>query len=218
MRVGVGAIGDAGGVAHQRDARSVELDRRFAGADVAAVVALGRRGGEQPFVSGDVAQELELPGVVLVMADEAGDLDLMHREDHAGRAAGRAEDRADVGDIGRARAVAAELASGSACRADAARGSPRTPRRESGPRGRRRRRMFGDGGGLFGALDEIAGFDGFAGAGAAVDVGVKYGRIRTLRIPLGHVRRRLRAERLSTLHAVGSNRYAQNRDEYCDAF
>ena len=60
-------------------------------------------------MSGDVALELKLPFVVLVMANETGDLDLMHREDHAGRAARRAEDRADVGDIGRAGAAAAEL-------------------------------------------------------------------------------------------------------------
>ena len=43
------------------------------------------------------------------MADEAGDLDLMHREDHPGRAQARAEDRADVRDVGGARAFAAEL-------------------------------------------------------------------------------------------------------------
>src|SRR5580693_5074632 len=40
-RVSFPAIGDAGGVAGETDARTVELDRRGARADIAAVVALG---------------------------------------------------------------------------------------------------------------------------------------------------------------------------------
>ena len=43
------------------------------------------------------------------MAHEAGDLDLMHGEDHRGGGAGAAEHGADVGDVGGARALAAEF-------------------------------------------------------------------------------------------------------------
>ncbi len=41
--------------------------------------------------------------------DEAGELHLMHGEDHRRRSAGAAENRADVDDVGGARAVAAEF-------------------------------------------------------------------------------------------------------------
>ena len=55
------------------------------------------------------ALEVQLPGIAARMTHQAGDLDLMHRENHSGRAAGRAQDSANVGDIGRRGALAAQL-------------------------------------------------------------------------------------------------------------
>ena len=90
---------------------------------------------------GDVAQEAELPGVVAGVAHQAGDLHLMHGEDHRRRGAGRAEDRADVGDVGGARALAAEF--GRDQHAEQLVLADRRERlvRESALRGRLRRRM-----------------------------------------------------------------------------
>ena len=61
--IGLGAIGDDAGVAHQRDAAVACLDRRFAGADIAAIGAFGGRGGEQQLLVGDARPEVAVPGV-----------------------------------------------------------------------------------------------------------------------------------------------------------
>ena len=102
------------------------------------------------------------------MADEAGDLDLMHRENHRGRAAGAAEDGADVGDIGRARAFAAELGRNQhaeqflfADRLERLLGKARVAIDRVGM-------TLGDLRRRFRAADEIARLDGFAGAGATI--------------------------------------------------
>ena len=58
---------------------------------------------------GDLAEERELPCGAARVAREAGELHLMHGEDHRRRSAGAAENGADVDDVGGARAVAAEL-------------------------------------------------------------------------------------------------------------
>src|ERR1700730_6878361 len=106
--VGVRAVGDDRGVAYEADPRAVQVDGGFAGTDVAAIGALGRRRGEQPLIVRDSTLKDELPGITAGMADEAGDLDLMHRKNHSGRAASAAQDRADVRDVRRTRAFAAE--------------------------------------------------------------------------------------------------------------
>jgi hypothetical protein len=108
-RVGLAAVGNAGGVALQRNAAGGHAHRRFARADVGAVGAFGGRGGEQQLTLGDLAQERELPRGAARVAHEAGELHVVHGEDHRGRGAGAAENRADVDDVGGARAFAAEL-------------------------------------------------------------------------------------------------------------
>ena len=64
---------------------------------------------EQHLTLGDAALQAELPGVAAGVAHQAGDLDVMHGENHRGGAAGAAEHRANVGDVGRARSLAAEF-------------------------------------------------------------------------------------------------------------
>ncbi|MGY4500020.1 hypothetical protein ACVWYH_003951 [Bradyrhizobium sp. GM24.11] len=85
------------------------VDRGRAGADVAAVLAFGGGGGEQPLVAGDPAHHGFHPGNTVAMPDDAGDLGLVHRVDHRGRGAGASERVADVGDVIDRCAEAAEL-------------------------------------------------------------------------------------------------------------
>ena len=60
-RVGLAAVGNAGGVALQRNAAAGDAHRRLARADVGAVGAFRGRGGEQQLPLGDLAEESELP-------------------------------------------------------------------------------------------------------------------------------------------------------------
>ncbi|MFK4694766.1 hypothetical protein ABIF42_000360 [Bradyrhizobium diazoefficiens] len=103
------AVGDHGGVAHQRDGVAGDVDGGSAGADVAAVLAFCGGGGEQPLVAGDPAHHGFHPGNAVAVPDDAGDLGLVHRVDHRGRGAGAPERVADVGDVVDRGAEAAEL-------------------------------------------------------------------------------------------------------------
>jgi hypothetical protein len=107
--VGLRAIGNHGRVAHQRDLGARVLDGGGREADVAAVLALGGRGGQQHLLGRDAAHQRLMPGRAAAVPDQAGDLGLMHRKDHGGRGAGAAERVAHVGNVGDRRAVAAEL-------------------------------------------------------------------------------------------------------------
>ncbi len=118
---------------------------------------------------GGVTEETAQPDIIAVVPDEAGDLDLMHREDHAGRGAGRAEDRADVGDVGGAAAVAAEFGRDQHAEqtllADRGEGFGRKARLAIDRFGI----LFCDLGGLLRAIYVVAGVGGLAGPDAPVD-------------------------------------------------
>ena len=85
------------------------VDRSRAGADVAAVLAFGGGGGEQPLVAGDPAHHGLHPGDAMAVPDDAGDLGLVHRVDHRRGRAGASERVADVGDVMDRGAEAAEF-------------------------------------------------------------------------------------------------------------
>ena len=107
--VGLGAVGNHGGVADQRNLGVVVLDRRGGGADVAAVVAFGGRGGQQHLLCRDAAHQRLVIVAAAAVTDQAGDLGLVHGEDHRGRRAGAAERVAHLGDVVDRGAEAAEL-------------------------------------------------------------------------------------------------------------
>ncbi len=106
--VGLRAIGNHRGVAHQRDLGIRALDGGGGEADVAAVLSLGGRGGQEHLFGRDAAHQCFVPPGAGAVPDQAGDLGLMHRKDHRRRRAGAAERVAHVGDIGDRCAVAAE--------------------------------------------------------------------------------------------------------------
>ena len=106
--VGLRAIGNHGGVADQRDLGVGALDRGGGKADIAAVLPLGGRGGQQHLFGCDPAHQLFVPWAPGAVPDQAGDLGLMHRKDHRRGGAGAAERVAHLGDVGDRRTVAAE--------------------------------------------------------------------------------------------------------------
>ena len=81
--------------------------------DRAAHVAPGpdlrRRGGDQSLLRDEVAQVLLEPVAAVEVPDDAGDLDLMHREDHRARPAALAEDETGSGNLVHSHTAAAEL-------------------------------------------------------------------------------------------------------------
>ena len=115
---------------------------------------------------GDLGEEGELPGAAAGVAREAGDLHLMHGEDHRRRSAGAAEDRRDVDDVGDARAVAAEFEGNQHAQqpllADGGEGFGREARVAVDSVGV----QLGDRRGSLGAGDEVARSRRFAGSGA----------------------------------------------------
>src|SRR3984885_2072478 len=84
------------------------LDGRGGKADVAAVLAFGGRGCEQHLLGRHAAHESFVIGAAGTVPDQAGDLGLMHRENHRGGRTGAAERVAYVGNIEDRRAVSAE--------------------------------------------------------------------------------------------------------------
>ena len=91
-----------------RDRRRLLLERRppFAGwrdrrdrlAEVAARADLGGDRGHEPLLRDDVPQVLLEPRRAVDVADDGGDLDLVHREDHRARATAAAQLEAGRGD------------------------------------------------------------------------------------------------------------------------
>ena len=106
--VGLGAVGDHGRVALQAEAGAVALDRRLAGADVAAALTLGGRGGDEHLFVGQLAQEGADPGAVHAVADHASDLHLVHGVDQRRGAASLAQRVTDLGELAQAGVFAAE--------------------------------------------------------------------------------------------------------------
>ena len=106
--VGLRAIGNHGGVAQQRNAGVGAFDGGGAGADVAAVLAFGRRGRQQQLFGRYAAHQRFMPRAAGSVPDQAGDLGLMHRKDHRGGGAGATQRIAHVGDVEDRCAVAAE--------------------------------------------------------------------------------------------------------------
>ena len=74
--------------------------------------------------------------------------------------------------------------------------------------------LFGHGGGLFGALDEIPGFDGFAGACAALDVGQSMNGSGHCKFPLGTSDEDLGQSACRRRVAVVMRIDIRNRDEF----
>ena len=106
--VGLGAVGDHGGGPFQGDRRAVGLDGGGGGADIAAALALGRRRGHQELLVGDATQQPVLPGLAASVPDQAGDLGLVHGEDHRRGGAGSAQPVGDLGERAHRGALPAE--------------------------------------------------------------------------------------------------------------
>ena len=119
--VGGLAIGDDARHPVERDARFMGFDRRRAAAQIAAAVALGRRGGEQQLLAGNAPHQPLVPGAAAAMARDARHFGLMHGEYHRRGGASAAERVADIDDIADARAFAAEFTRN--CRAQKTRGA-----------------------------------------------------------------------------------------------
>ena len=117
---------------------------------------------------GDLAQEGELPGRVARMARQAGELDLVHGEDHRARAAGAAKNGADVGDVGGACTLAAKVARHQHAEQFALAQRRESLSREAGFAIDRVGKSLGDLGDRFGAGDEIERTGCVAGSGASV--------------------------------------------------
>ena len=136
---------------------TLPLDWRCAVANVAAVVAFGGRGREQHLLATDTAHQQLMPGAAATVSRHASHLGLMHRVDHGRRGTGAAERVTDVGNLGNAGALAAELAGhGDAQQAmlpssrDRLRRKPRLGIDRAGMRSRDRRNLLGAGSKPFG--------------------------------------------------------------------
>ena len=106
------AVGDDGGHLFQVDrAVLVALDRAHAGPHVATDAELGRCRGEQQLALRQFRQVVPEESRLAVVHD-AGDLNLMHREDHGGRRAVLAELEHHVGHLPDRRAEASQVAWG----------------------------------------------------------------------------------------------------------
>jgi hypothetical protein len=81
----------------------------FRTSDIAAVLALGGRGSQQQLLCCHAAHQRLVIAAAGAVPYQAGDLGLMHGEDHRGRRAGAAERVAHLGDVEDRGAEAAEL-------------------------------------------------------------------------------------------------------------
>ena len=93
----------------KRDTDVAMFDRSFAVTHIAAAIALGGRRCEQHLLIADAAHEQLMPRAAAAVPDNAGDLGLMHGENHRRGGAGAAERVANIGHVRDAGALAAEL-------------------------------------------------------------------------------------------------------------
>jgi hypothetical protein len=107
--VGFRPVRHHGRVLPERDARAHGSDRAGARPQVAAAHAIGRRGGEQPLLGANAAQQALVPWTIASMAHQDRHHDLMHREDHRSGGASAAKRIADIDDVADAPTLPAEI-------------------------------------------------------------------------------------------------------------
>ncbi len=108
--VGLRPVGNDGRGALEGDFHPLGFDRGSAGPDVAAVLSFRGGGGQQQLLGRQAAQHALVPGIAAAVPDHAGDLRLVHGEDHGRRRTGAAELVADVHHLAEAGALPAEIA------------------------------------------------------------------------------------------------------------
>ena len=107
--VGLRPVGHHGGILDQTDAGPLGLYRTVALAQVAATLAIRRRGRQQQLLVAKPAQQPAMPCAGARVTDQARHHDLVHGVDHAGRRAGPRKRVAGIDDAGQLHALAAEI-------------------------------------------------------------------------------------------------------------
>ncbi len=93
--VGLLAVGNDRGVFRQVQGSAADLHGAVAVPQISAHACLGRRRGEEQLVTRGARGELFVPRALAGAVQEVGHADLVHGVDHAGRAAGAGERRAN---------------------------------------------------------------------------------------------------------------------------